>query len=100
MLKGTGSILDALRISVPLIVVPNSTLLDNHQVELAEELARQHYVVRGSLEWVIDSIGSLLSVLMMWTAIYQQRFESLKSLVRNRNLGPPAIGATISLVGA
>lgn len=56
MLKGTGSILDALRISVPLIVVPNSTLLDNHQVELAEELARQHYVVHGSLEWVIESI--------------------------------------------
>ena len=100
MLKGTGSILDALRISVPLIVVPNSTLLDNHQVELAEELARQHYVVHGSLEWVINSIVSLLSVLMMWTAIYQQRFGSLKSLVRNRNLGHRAIGATISPVEA
>ena len=55
ILKGTGSILDALRISVPLIVVPNSTLLDNHQVELAEELAKQHYVVHGSLEWVIET---------------------------------------------
>lgn len=49
-LKGTGSILDALRISVPLIVVPNTTLLDNHQLELAEELAKQRYVVHGSLE--------------------------------------------------
>lgn len=48
--QGTGSILDALRISVPLIVVPNSTLLDNHQVELAEELAKQRYVIHGSLE--------------------------------------------------
>ncbi|KAL9608401.1 MAG: hypothetical protein Q9167_006764 [Letrouitia subvulpina] len=47
---GSGSILDALRISVPLIVVPNSSLLDNHQAELAEELARQGYVVHGHLE--------------------------------------------------
>lgn len=47
---GSGSILDALRIAVPLIVVPNPNLLDNHQVELAEELASQGYVVHGRLE--------------------------------------------------
>ncbi|EGP90999.1 unnamed protein product [Zymoseptoria tritici ST99CH_1A5] len=46
---GSGTILDALRISVPIIVVPNSELLDNHQVELAEALAEQEYVVHGSL---------------------------------------------------
>jgi len=46
---GSGSILDALRVSAPLIVVPNSELLDNHQIELAEALAEQGYVVRGSL---------------------------------------------------
>ena len=49
---GSGSILDALRISAPLIVVPNSTLLDNHQVELAEEMAAQGYAVHGHLECV------------------------------------------------
>ncbi|KAL8642210.1 MAG: hypothetical protein Q9228_001086 [Teloschistes exilis] len=47
---GSGSILDALRIEVPLIVVPNSSLLHNHQVELAEELARQGYVIHGRLD--------------------------------------------------
>ncbi|KAK4504159.1 hypothetical protein PRZ48_005075 [Zasmidium cellare] len=47
---GSGTILDALRLSVPLIVVPNSELLDNHQVELAEALAEQEYVVHGKLE--------------------------------------------------
>jgi len=46
---GSGSILDALRVAVPLIVVPNETLLDNHQVELAEALAEQEYVVHGRL---------------------------------------------------
>lgn len=46
---GSGTILDALRVSVPLIVVPNEELLDNHQVELAEALAEQEYVVYGKL---------------------------------------------------
>ncbi|KAK5685570.1 N-acetylglucosaminyldiphosphodolichol N-acetylglucosaminyltransferase catalytic subunit alg13 [Elasticomyces elasticus] len=47
---GSGSILDALRQQIPIIVVPNASLLDNHQVELAEALAEQEYVVHGRLE--------------------------------------------------
>ncbi len=53
---GSGSILDAMRIGVSLIVVPNTTLLDNHQVELAEALAEQEYVIHGRLE---DLSGAL-----------------------------------------
>lgn len=47
---GSGSILDALRLNVPLVVVPNPSLLDNHQLELAEVLEQQGYVVHGKLE--------------------------------------------------
>ncbi|KAL8775014.1 MAG: hypothetical protein Q9209_000493 [Squamulea sp. 1 TL-2023] len=47
---GSGSILDAMRIDVPLIVVPNTSLLHNHQVDLAEELAKQGYLVHGRLD--------------------------------------------------
>lgn len=47
---GSGTILDALRIGVPIIVVPNPELLDNHQVELAEALESQGYVVHGRLD--------------------------------------------------
>ena len=47
---GSGSILDAMRISVPLIVVPNTDLLHNHQLELAEVLAEQDYVIHGKIE--------------------------------------------------
>ena len=39
-----------MRISVPLIVVPNPDLLDNHQIELAEVLSEQEYVVYGHLD--------------------------------------------------
>ena len=46
---GSGSILEGLRISVPMIVVPNSSLLDNHQTELADELASQGYVIKCEL---------------------------------------------------
>lgn len=41
--------MDALRVAVPLIVIPNEDLLDNHQVELAEALAQMEYVVHGKL---------------------------------------------------
>ncbi|ESZ92680.1 hypothetical protein SBOR_6941 [Sclerotinia borealis F-4128] len=44
---GSGTILDALRIDVPLIVVPNTSLLDNHQAQLADELERQGYVTKA-----------------------------------------------------
>ncbi len=50
---GSGSILDALRMDVPLVVVPNPELLDNHQVELAEALSAQGYVIHGSLRYAI-----------------------------------------------
>ena len=49
--SGSGSILDAFRMNVPLIVVPNQKLLDNHQAELAEELAAQNYVIHGNVEY-------------------------------------------------
>ncbi|KAI0748184.1 glycosyl transferase [Daedaleopsis nitida] len=36
---GSGTIIDVLRMKKPLIVIPNPTLLDNHQAELSDELA-------------------------------------------------------------
>ncbi|MCJ1273934.1 N-acetylglucosaminyldiphosphodolichol N-acetylglucosaminyltransferase catalytic subunit alg13 [Puttea exsequens] len=49
---GSGSILAALRIAVSLIVVPNRSLLDNHQQELAEELEAQGYVIHGHIDYL------------------------------------------------
>ena len=42
---GSGTIMEALRMDLSVIVVPNPELMDNHQEELAEELSRQGYVV-------------------------------------------------------
>ncbi|KAL5118894.1 N-acetylglucosaminyldiphosphodolichol N-acetylglucosaminyltransferase catalytic subunit alg13 [Pleosporales sp. CAS-2024a] len=46
---GSGSILEALRYHIPLIVVPNTELLDNHQEELADAMDRANYLIRGDV---------------------------------------------------
>jgi beta-1,4-N-acetylglucosaminyltransferase len=53
---GSGSVLDALRIGVPIIVVPNTDLLHNHQVELAEALAEQEYVIHGRVDDLVSAV--------------------------------------------
>lgn len=71
-----------MRIDVPLIAVPNTSLLHNHQVDLAEELARQGYLVHGRLGSVC--LFCQPYPLIVWLAkssiaIYQQRSPSLTS---------------------
>jgi beta-1,4-N-acetylglucosaminyltransferase len=41
-----------MRYSAPLVVVPNPTLMNNHQAELAEECEKQRWAVHGKLGWV------------------------------------------------
>lgn len=41
---GSGSIFETLRLRKPLIVVVNEDLMDNHQSELAEELAERKHL--------------------------------------------------------
>ena len=53
---GSGSILGALRLGVPLVVVPNPTLKDNHQEELAQELQKQGYVVASNYWYAASSV--------------------------------------------
>lgn len=53
---GTGSVLDALRIGKHPVVVVNSKLMDNHQIEIAEELFRKRHLLvsgdRDSVEFI------------------------------------------------
>ena len=37
-------------------MVPNTDLLDNHQLELAEALAEQGYVVHGHLDRLLEAL--------------------------------------------
>lgn len=42
---GTGTILDAWKLGLPLIVVPNNQLLNDHQTELAKHLSKEGYAI-------------------------------------------------------
>lgn len=46
---GSGTILDTLRAGKQLIVVPNNTLLDDHQTELAEALHERGHLIAASV---------------------------------------------------
>ena len=50
---GAGTILDGMRLGLALVVVPNASLLDNHQNELAEELELQGYATRSDIRLAI-----------------------------------------------
>ncbi|KAL1742250.1 glycosyltransferase family 1 protein [Schizophyllum fasciatum] len=55
---GSGTILDVLRIPKPLIIVPNPTLLDNHQQELADVLEQQGHLVASTPGTLAHDIAS------------------------------------------
>ncbi|VDB82625.1 unnamed protein product [Peniophora sp. CBMAI 1063] len=54
---GSGTILDVLRRSKPLIVVPNETLLDNHQKELADALGGMGYLIACAVNNLAGTIA-------------------------------------------
>ncbi|RDL37874.1 UDP-N-acetylglucosamine transferase subunit ALG13 [Venustampulla echinocandica] len=59
---GAGTILDAMRLDLPLVVVPNISLLDNHQEELASELEKQGYVVKSDLLGLAGAIEKAIEM--------------------------------------
>lgn len=47
---GTGSVLAAMRSDIPLVIVPNGDLADNHQEELADALSELGYAHKATPE--------------------------------------------------
>ncbi|KAI9571296.1 glycosyltransferase family 1 protein [Boletus coccyginus] len=58
---GSGTVLDVLRSGKPLIVVPNPTLIDNHQEELALQLDNLGHLRATSVDDLPTTIGSFNS---------------------------------------
>ncbi|KAK5987116.1 UDP-N-acetylglucosamine transferase subunit alg13 [Cladobotryum mycophilum] len=62
---GTGTILDAWKLGIPLIVVPNTKLLDNHQTEMAKHLAKEGYATMASASHE-DLQGAIHKADLLW----------------------------------
>ncbi|KAJ4768904.1 hypothetical protein LUZ62_079279 [Rhynchospora pubera] len=57
---GSGSIFETLRLGKPLVVVVNEDLMDNHQAELAEELAnKKHLFFAPGPQFLAQTIESM-----------------------------------------
>ncbi|KAJ5569966.1 family 28 glycosyltransferase [Penicillium hispanicum] len=70
---GTGSILEAIRSGLPLIVVPNPDLADNHQEELALQMQRAEYALMARVEDVNTVIGTAEARRSLNTPVFRQR---------------------------
>ncbi|KKO98969.1 beta-1,4-N-acetylglucosaminyltransferase [Trichoderma harzianum] len=62
---GTGTILDAWKVGLPVIVVPNEGLLDNHQAEMAKHLAKEGYAITSTPSYT-DLRGAIHKVNLLW----------------------------------
>ena len=53
---GSGSIFESLHAGASLITVPNESLMDNHQAELAHQLERMGHVIVATTSTLLDTL--------------------------------------------
>ncbi|OCH94976.1 glycosyl transferase [Obba rivulosa] len=86
---GSGTILDVLRLGKPLIVVPNETLLDNHQEELANALEGLGHLRASTISDLPQAIRTLESTkLMPFPPFNGSRFRELLDEEMGFTAGP------------
>ncbi|KAI0911268.1 hypothetical protein F4823DRAFT_314091 [Ustulina deusta] len=56
---GSGSIIGALEFDSKLVAVPNPELMDNHQLEIAEEMESQGFLIHGTLGSVAEAVEKI-----------------------------------------
>ncbi|KAF5365794.1 hypothetical protein D9758_003248 [Tetrapyrgos nigripes] len=96
---GSGTILDVLRMKKPLIVVPNPTLLDNHQEELASALEDMGYLrssTPSSLDTTIQTFDP--SSIQSFPQLEGSRFRNILDEEMGFEMGPRVTKTLVSEV--
>lgn len=58
---GAGTCIEVLQAGKPLLVIVNDDLMDNHQVELAQRLSEEQYLIYGSVSTLAESLRQFQS---------------------------------------
>ncbi|KAI5961237.1 ALG13 [Candida pseudojiufengensis] len=79
---GTGSIIDTLKYKKPLIVIVNNKLMDNHQLEIAEEFEKLNYCLNLNVnDLVSEKFKILLSDIINGKVHFNEFKESDGSIL-------------------
>lgn len=77
---GAGSCIEVLTANKPLVVVVNENLMDNHQTELAEQLAKDKYLfycIPNTLDKTLSELNETISTLRP----YESGEENMKKFI-------------------
>jgi len=87
---GAGSIMEALGLRAPLLVVVNDALMDNHQAELADALALRNHLVRTTPRQLTDALADFPAALTPYPSVDLGAFPALVD--DTMGFTPPASG--------
>lgn len=80
-----------MRLGVPLVVVPNPTLKNNHQMELADELQKQGYVLACNYTCVLPLSNIWVDVLANHSTRQVSKAVAKAEALRSRPSARPPI---------
>lgn len=93
---GTGSILDALRLSKPTLVIVNNNLMDNHQLQISQAFEEQNLLIYDQFEkkpynyrQVLKKVDSIVSYKITFSKLEAPRKNILNTIISQElYLGP------------